>query len=118
RAGLGKFDDVDDAEVDLAHRSAVVVDQADDVFRTAVGDLHFLGQFAAEADAVGVRGGDTVLVADVAADANGPVSVQPALRPRGAAGVVKDLAAAAEDDVGNELLERRVGLGRLTRQVE
>jgi len=109
-----EVDQVDNAEVDLADRIRVVVEQGDHALLVAAGEVEFLLDLAVDGGLVGVRAGLAVAGVDrvdMAADADGNFRVEPAFAAGFAAGVVEDAVAVAEDAVGDELLVRRVLLG-------
>ena len=53
----GQIKDMHDAQMNLTNRGGVVVDQSQAAFLKGSFDLHFLGQFAAQAGAIRVGSG-------------------------------------------------------------
>ena len=105
---------VDHAQVDPADGRCVVVDQADatqSVPGLPIGDL--LVQLAAQGHLVGVQGRAAVGVGlvDVPAHADRLLAVQAGLPLGLPPRVAEDEVAGAEDDIRDDLLERRIDLG-------
>ena len=115
---------VDHAQMDLADRRFVVVDQADDRLGVGRVDDDFLVQLAPHAFAVDVLdvAGRGVDRRNVPADADAPLGVQPAFALAAAALVFEQVDRAvgigpAEEHVRNELLEAGVLFHLAARQV-
>jgi hypothetical protein len=107
-----KLHDVNDAEMDSSYFGRIIVDQADDAIGPPAFDLDFFGQFTMHAGPIPILSLG-VLDRDMATDPDRLQRVQPlfplSLPPR----VLKQsgplYVVAFENDVGDELLEGRVG---------
>ncbi len=117
---VAEFADMDDAEVDLADRCRIVIDERDDPGREIGVDEQFFVQFPLDGVFVEIEARPEqvfVAVVDVAADADRALGDEAFLAGGLAAHVVQQRVAAADEHVRDQLLERRVVFGERSRDV-
>ena len=110
---------MDNAEVDLADRVGIVVDQADDALGVRAVEGDFLFDFAGDALEIGVfaqMGLAGILAVDVTADAYAGLGMQPGFPAFFATDILEHLATVVEDAIRNDLLVAGILFGGTTRQ--
>src|SRR5437588_957704 len=107
---LLKTKHVHDAEVHLAHRRRIVVDQAEALLLVFTLEIDFFRHLAEHGFAVGGLEKVLVIETDVAADADRAERLQPRLRGALSPRIVKNLVLPAQHHVRHDLLEARIGL--------
>src|SRR4029078_4903500 len=119
-----QIEEVNDAEMDAADGRSVVVDEAKEALLPPPPYFDLLEEFAAHPGLVSIesgiggagrRGRRSILFANVTPNADRAKRLQPLLRAARTASVVEEIGPTAEHDVGDELLEVRVGLDFGTR---
>ena len=108
-----EVEDVDDAEMHAAHFVRVVVEQRDGAILVAGAELQFLAHLALHRGVVGgaiEREETFVVIVHVPADADAALGHEPLLAGLFAAHVMQHAPLVDEQHVGNDLLERGIGL--------